>query len=229
MAVRTAFALGLHRVRDTSTIFDKDQIIVRQNLWRSLFVLDRFLAASLGRPTAISEEDCAEDSLIPPEAMMKGLEGKVADGIGTTSLDAAVNTCQSIGHILKKIYSKRKVTTGLAQSIAGDCEPWMIRLHTEFDAKRLFYGAVCPGEAVAILHVHLLGCHSIILLTRPFFLYLLIRSRGNTQGGGEARDRSQSRLERFGEACIAAAIRTISLVNAAFESDVVPQRNPFIL
>lgn len=41
MAVRSAFALGLHR-EETLVIFNTEEQTLRRNLWRSLFVLDRF-------------------------------------------------------------------------------------------------------------------------------------------------------------------------------------------
>ncbi len=66
MAVRSAFALGLHR-EETMCIFGGAEQSVRRNLWRTLFVLDRFLATSLGRPTAIRESDCSGTTLLTGE------------------------------------------------------------------------------------------------------------------------------------------------------------------
>jgi hypothetical protein len=54
MAARSAQALGLHR-EETMIIFGAEEQKARKNLWRSLFVIDRLLSCSLGRPTAISE------------------------------------------------------------------------------------------------------------------------------------------------------------------------------
>lgn len=76
MAVRSAFALGLHR-DETMRIFSNNEQAVRRNLWRSLFVLDRFLAASLGRPTAIRESDCSGPTLQTGEKTLS-FEGKTA-------------------------------------------------------------------------------------------------------------------------------------------------------
>lgn len=41
MAVRSAFALGLHR-EEPMVIFSAEEQTLRRNLWRSLFILDRF-------------------------------------------------------------------------------------------------------------------------------------------------------------------------------------------
>ena len=226
MAVRTAFALGLHRCGDTCPIFDSKQVVIRQNLWRSLFVLDRFLAASLGRPTAISEEDCSGDSLEAPH-VDDGLPHEPS--INAKSLDAAVRSCQSIGHVLKKIYSVRKVSTNLAQTIAGECEASLKDIHKDLNAQRLFDGSLDAADGMAILHVQLLGCHSIILLTRPFFLYLLSRTQKEKDNSTRPPNKSKSRLERFSETCVAASIQTISLVYAAYKWNYVSRRNPFIL
>lgn len=227
--MRSGFALGLHRIGDTTLIFDSDQVIVRRKLWRSLFVLDRFLATSLGRPTAIQEEDCSADALDSPKPLTQDGMQPPHDNLSSRGLDAAVKTCQSIGHILKKVYSKRRISTKLAQEIAGECEMWNRRIHPDLSASNLFNGTITAAQGMAILHVQLLACHSIILLTRPFFLYLLIRAQKDKHGSSKPPRRYPSRLERFSEACVAASTQTIALVQTAFQSAYLPQRNPFVL
>ncbi|KAI9166702.1 Filamentous growth regulator [Paramyrothecium foliicola] len=229
MAVRTAFALGLHRVLDVPLVFHDNEVVLRRNIWRSLFVLDRFLSASLGRPTAISEEDCSEGSLDAPSPMSGSGYDAMQDGVASKGLDATVKACQTIGQILKKIYSKRRISTRIAQEIANDCSQRTRVYRPELDTKMLFEEGTTPVQGLAILHVHLFSCHATILLFRPFFLYLLIKTlKGNSQSSRWLR-RPNSKLEKFAEACVAASIRTIVLVRAAYRADYLPQRNPFIL
>lgn len=113
MATRSAYALGLHR-EETMVIFSQEEQAARKNLWRSLFVVDRLLSCSLGRPTAISEDDCSGDALRPTEqsaeqpfnsAIQAGLDHTAT---GPCALEAAVRSCSVIGkvapgncHILK--------------------------------------------------------------------------------------------------------------------------------
>ncbi|KAF5639846.1 transcriptional regulatory [Fusarium sp. NRRL 52700] len=68
-AVRAAYALGIHRGHESEISqfpANEDLRVLRRNVWRSLFVLDRFLAATLGRPFAISDNEYSESSLRPP-------------------------------------------------------------------------------------------------------------------------------------------------------------------
>lgn len=215
---------------DATVIFSEQQVALRRNLWRSLFVLDRFLAASLGRPLAINEDDCSEDSLETPKSSAQPTKPSLGVNLSTTGLDAAVKTCQSIGHILRRIYSKRKFSTKQAQEIAGECESWTRRIHPDLDLRRLFNGTITAAQGMTILHVQLLACHSIILLTRPFFLYLLIKSKTEPKNVERFPPRrTPSRLERFSEECVESSVRTVALIQTAYQSNYLPQRNPFVL
>jgi hypothetical protein len=102
MATRSAYALGLHR-EETMVIFSQEEQSARKNLWRSLFVIDRLLSCSLGRPTAISEDDCSGDTLHPSEQsaeqpLNSGMQsGPDHDATGPCALEAAVRSCSVIG------------------------------------------------------------------------------------------------------------------------------------
>ena len=107
MAIRSAFALGLHR-QDCGLDFTSIEIKTRRNLWRSLFVLDRFLAASLGRPVAIPGEDAPDQTLAVPEERVR-LEfsfEEEQERISTVALSAAVRTSHAIDTTLRTTYSR---------------------------------------------------------------------------------------------------------------------------
>lgn len=227
MAVRSAFALGLHRQEETAVIFSPEEQEVRQNLWRSLYVMDRFVSASLGRPIAISEDDCSGDALNPPETPSHPMPG-VSGHINILGLEAAVRSCQAIGIILRKIYQKRKISTKLAQEIADQCKIWPKALSPTLHWCQA--SPSNPSQGIAILHVNLFYCHSIILLTRPFFLYLLNGEVQRTRvGAGPRPPRAPSRIEKFSEASVYASTHTIGLVQNAFEGRYLQRRNPFVI
>jgi hypothetical protein len=210
-------------------IFKPEELTIRRNLWRSLFILDRFLAASLGRPTAISEDDCSDDALATPDRSGGHDVGHASNSsLSSGGLNAAVRSCQVIGKILKKVYSKRKISTKVAQEIADECKTWMSSLHPDLHYRHAT-GQIAPIHGVAILHVNLLYYHSVILLTRPFFLYLFTKVQEERMGGGHLSPRFSSRMERFCEACVRASTQTVILVQFAFDSHYLPQRNPFVL
>src|SRR6266699_862778 len=201
MAVRSAFALGLHR-EETMVMFRDSKLALRCNLWRSLFVLDRFLAASLGRPTAISEDDCSEDALKAPVAPGIEFVDASTNLAHTQGVDAAVRGCRVVGVILKKVYAQRRVLTKIAQDIVKQCTAWHRKLHATLDWRQPLSAPVTPGHGIAILHANLLYCHSVILLTRPFFLHVVQSGRVHN---GRPAPRLSSRMEKFSEVCVSAS------------------------
>ncbi|KAF2139566.1 uncharacterized protein K452DRAFT_62387 [Aplosporella prunicola CBS 121167] len=237
MAVRSAYALGLHR-EETLIIFNPAEQTARRNLWRSLFVMDRFLSFSLGRPVAISEDDCSGDTLRPAQPDEHDAFGfdsafqTTANRSQTNAgaLEAAVRSCSVIGRILKEVYQQRKISTRMAQEIADICKLWPKALAPQLHWRQA--AAACPDQGIAILHVNLFYCHSIILLTRPFFLYIMNAETQKefAQNGASFQPRHKySRMEKFSEACVIASTHSIVLVQNAFEAGYLPRRNPAVI
>ncbi len=226
MAVRSAYALGLHR-DETYVIFNSEEQQARLSLWRSLYILDRFLSMSLGRPTAISEDDCSGD-ILNVETKSAFPSPLSLNQINALGVEASVRSCHVIGKILKLVYQKRRISTKLAQEIADECKIWPQKL-----SPMLHWGQASsahPSQGIAILHVNLLYCHSIILLTRPFFLYLLNSEiQKDRSSNGKRPHRLGTRMERFSEACVTASTHTVSLVQNAYEGQYLQRRNPFVM
>lgn len=229
MAVRSAFALGLHR-KEALPAVPVPQREIRKNLWKTLVILDRFLSASLGRPTAINEDDCSESLLDPSEASPGAGDGGTSDMVvHAEGLNAVVRSSQAIGTILKRVYSTRKVTTALAQEIVDKTRGWSAKLHPDLHWKRA-YSPLTAGHGIALLHANLFQCHTTILLTRPFFLFMIhktqaARMSGEPPSGGRVR----SKLEKYSSACVEVSNNSILLVQRAFQDSYLSQRNPFVL
>ena len=224
MAVRTAYTLGLHR-EETLAIFPTEQQSARRNLWRSLFVLDRFLSASLGRPMAIADEECSEEALNPSSSLYSAAKLD-AHQYCTAGLEAVVRSCHVVGIILKKVYLQRKISTRLAQELADQCKSWPENLSPSLHWRQA--SRQNRRQAIAILHSNQVYCHSIILLTRPFFLYLLSAEIQQTHlGAGQWPQRSRGRMERFSDACLTASTHTIALIQNAYQGQYLPRLNPF--
>ncbi|KAH7418129.1 fungal-specific transcription factor domain-containing protein [Cadophora sp. MPI-SDFR-AT-0126] len=230
MAVRSAFAVGLHR-KEAMDFFGEAEKSVRRNLWRTLFVLDRFLSTSLGRPTAIRESDCSGDTLMTgerapfPQAPFPTAANASFTSPNAVGLEASVRSCHVIGVILEKVYSQRRISTKLAQEIADHCKGWPKALDPSLNPTQAY--SASPSQGIAILHVNLLHCHSLILLTRPFFLFLMKKIYTNPE---DATQRIHvSRMEKFAIACVVASNQSIALVQSARDSGYLSQRNPFVL
>ncbi|KAI4665910.1 uncharacterized protein J4E78_003375 [Alternaria triticimaculans] len=234
MAVRSALALGLHR-EETMVIFSPEEQTQRKDLWRSIFVMDRLLSCSLGRPTAISEDDCSGDTLRPPDSSVRNQSWSFSaktvydfNETGPPALEATVRSCRVIGVILRRVYQQRKISTRLAQEISDICKTWP-RLLTPILQWRQAATA-SPSQGVAILHVNLFYCHSVILLTRPFLLYILNKeTQRHVEQPGSRGPRPFHRMERFSEACVIASVHTILLIQNAYEAGYLSRRNPAVI
>lgn len=224
MAVRTAYTLGLHR-EETLVILPAKQQIARRNVWRSLFVLDRFLSASLGRPMAIPDEECSEEALNPSSSLYSAPQ-LASHQYCTAGLEAAVRSAHVVGIILKKVYLQRKISTKLAQELADKCKSWPENLSPSLHWRQA--SRHNRRQAIAILHSNQVYCHSIILLTRPFFLYLLSAEIQQTYlGAGQLPQQARGRMERFSDACLTASTHTVALVQNAYQDQYLSRLNPF--
>lgn len=224
MAVRTAYTLGLHR-EETLVVFPIDQQTARRNLWRSLFVLDRFLSASLGRPMAIADEECSGEILNPPSIAYHAPQLD-SHQYCTAGMEAVVRSCHVVGIILKKVYLQRKISTKLAEELANQCKTWPENLPPALHWRQATRQN--RRQAIAILHSNQVYCHSIILLTRPFFLYLLSAEIQQTRlDVGHGPQRSRGRMEKFSDACLIASTHTVALVQNAYEGHYLPKVDPF--
>ena len=225
MAVRSAYAFGLHR-EETLVIFPPEEQLTRRKIWRSLFILDRFLAVSLGRPVAISEEECSCEILRPTSHAL--LDSPVLDPHQkcAAGLEATVRSCHVMGTILRTVYQQRKISTELAQGLADQCKEWPEHLSPALHWRQASSENV--RQAVAVLHCNITYCHSIILLTRPFFLYLLSGEIQRTRLNADSFPiRPRGKMQRFSDACMVASEHTVALVQNAYQGGYLPRLNPF--
>ncbi|KAM5364716.1 hypothetical protein ACJZ2D_011367 [Fusarium nematophilum] len=221
MGVRSAYGLGLHRGHETDVIFSSDRQVLRRNVWRSLFVLDRFLATSLGRPLAISEQDCAEGAFSVPSRPSSASSSPSDPGsMDFGQLDAAVQACQVVGRILNDVYSKRSISTDAARPIADECKRWTPPFHFSHNVEFIGNDA---ADAIATLHARIFAYHAMVLLCRPFFLHLFVKK------GKNELEQMHPGTKFFSELCVYESLRTIKLVQAAFGSGHLPRVNPFVL
>lgn len=191
-----------------------------------MFIFDRFLSASLGRPTAINEEDCSQELLYQADTSPRPDGDEVTENlVHAEGLKAVVRSSQSVGIILKKVYSKRKISTALAQEITLRSRHLHGKLHPELHWKRADH-PYTPGRGIAILHVNLFQIHTTILLTRPFFLFMISKTSGV---GDSTTPNNKTKLSKYAQACVQSSYNTIFLVNRAYKDGYLSQRNPFVL
>ncbi|VUC20311.1 unnamed protein product [Clonostachys rosea] len=228
-AVSFAIALGLHRIDDYIGIFQNQEIALahRRNLWRSLFVLDKLISEFLGRPSAISEENCSPSALIPPEVQ----EGhNTNETTHMESFNATVKSCQGMGMILRGIYGQsRRVSIQVGKELFDKCLHRVKAFSPGLSASRIFKEMLRPDEGIAVLYINLIELHCQLLLTRPYFLFLLFHTQKEASKTHETTVHAKSDLSMLSESCLAVAKRTLHLMHAAYMSSWLPRRNTFIL
>ncbi|CAH0049149.1 unnamed protein product [Clonostachys solani] len=227
-AVSFAIALGLHRIDDYIGIFQNQEIALahRRNLWKSLFVLDKLISEFLGRPSAISEENCSPSALIQPKVQD---EHNANETTHMESFNATVKSCQGMGMILREIYGRsRRVPIQVGKELFDECLHRVKAFSPRLSASRVFKEMLLPDEGIAVLYTNLVELHCQLLLTRPYFLFLLFQTQREASKTPETTVRASSDLGMLSESCLAVAKRTLHLMHAAYMSSWLPRRNTFI-
>lgn len=223
-----AISLGLHReesieLRDID--IQRGVGRARRNLWRSLFIVDRFLLSCLGRPVAISDDDSSEHALDPWQPSLPRGNVPVQDGVEDTCREAAsasVRASVFMGATNTRMYSKRKFSTSIASEIKEGLPRWVHELPPSLHWSQLLKGPIGVIQGMAILHVNLLGCHSVMLLTRPFFLFVMRETLARAP-------RSRQDMDPLAQACVEASQHTIVLAKAALDGGMISRCNPFVM
>jgi hypothetical protein len=252
MAIRLAYALGIHK-EETLSIFDPTEQDIRyelllpsekrrneltllsRKLWQSLYIMDCFLSSSLGRPNAIS---CAcVSELCPPTSLTQPND----DNHQLNGLLASINVSKITGEILSRVYQKRKAVRSISYALSLQFSDWMKALPMKLHWRQISLDPRDPVLTLKRLHINLIYFHGILLLTRPFLLYqisLQLKRDSNqpTELAPELQEQSghswsgePEQVFCFHGACVRSAIHTINAVHAAFTSEALPRRDPFVM
>lgn len=219
IAVRAAYALGLHRI-DISSLFEPRERTARERVWRSLRVLDLYMSGSLGRPPSTSEVDGGSVSW---NRSTRDYEDIQMSGRNTS---ATLRICFIFERILNEVYCRREVSVQLVESISRQYRDWTMSLPTGLQADSLDQkpGSTSPTLRQSIGIAHLKGIYywSIILLTRPFLIYKVsskIKNRDEDVDGA-----GSNVTMTLSEACIDAALRSIEIATDLVHTPGIPRR-----
>jgi len=207
----------------------------RRNLWQSLYVMDCFLATSLGRPNHVSCETASELCSTPSQSSSRSTSSAGND------LSFAVNASKIVGKILSRVYHKRKASRSIAYQLSLCFSDWSQKLPPDLHWRVSSFQSQDPTLTLKRVHINLICFHGIIILTRPFFLHQISRQVAELEGDSIAQKNdhmaNSSRMEkehpeqtfRFDSACVRAALHSVTAVNNAFTTDALPRRNPFVM
>ncbi|RMZ90826.1 hypothetical protein DV736_g1921, partial [Chaetothyriales sp. CBS 134916] len=223
IAVRAAYALGLHR-SDISSLFETKERRTRERVWKSLRTLDLYMSASLGRPPATSEIDGGSVSWDGKE---RSYEGVKVNGLDSSAM---LRMCFIFERILNEVYCRREIRVQLVESISRQYRDWTLQLPVGLRTDGL---DLKEGEeqtlAQTIGVAHLKGAYywSIILLTRPFLIFKVsgkIKARKEDEQQENDGNTTRNVTTTLSEACIDAALRSVEIATDLIHAPGVPKR-----
>ena len=225
IAVRAAYALGLHR-SDISALFYAREREARDRVWKTLRVLDVCLSASLGRPLATSELDVGHVSW---SQNSRDYDGTKIRGL---SFSAMLRICFIFERILNEVYCRREVTAQLVESISHQYRDWTFELPGTLKTDGLAENDDSPNatmqQTVGISHLKGAYYWSIILLTRPFLVFM-VSSHLKRTGQQSGEDPSlRSPVITFADACVDSAIRSMEIASDLVRIPGIPKRLPLM-
>jgi len=220
IAVRAAYALGLHR-SDISNLFEEKEKNTRERVWKSLRVLDLYMSGSLGRPPATSEVDGGSISWNRASRDYEDIQ------IGGLNSSAMLRISFIFERIMNEVYCRREVSVQLVESISRQYRDWTLQLPMGLQIDGL---GQKPGAAGSTLPqtigvAHLKGAYywSIILLTRPFLIFKVSSKIKGRHEDDESTGGSSVTMT-LSEACIDAALRSIEIATDLVHTPGVPRR-----
>lgn len=179
-AIRNAQALGLHRKTVNESFHGLDYVTHRRKLWKTLYTCDRISSVLLGRPLSINDYDWDDT----PE--------------GSTCQDENTKIAKILGNIVQNFYQNGTVNILRAEKIAIELKKWSINLPSEIQIDKIL-------DNYSILLVHILQLYGIMLLGRPFFMYLLFKRNQDIK--------QEKVLKNFCGATTKAAVLTIQVIH----------------
>lgn len=212
--------MGFHRSWEPGIVHNKQETTLRQRIWSSLFVLDRFLAASLGRPLAIQNKEHPVSHMDDPTT-----ETQVGSTSGTGSPGSIVTAGYRLGVILDDMrFASPTVSTG----VDLDDRYSDRRTSITIDASDVRSSWSSTAQALARLQWRLLNDHATILEHRDAFLTVFLRDSRKlfTEGPTNMGSRSDA---SFATPCISAAMSSISMARHALSAGILPSRTPFMV
>lgn len=201
-SIQIAYSLGLHH--DKISI-SHNPVMRQQNrrIWWTLFMLDQEIAFRCGSPCLINERVLNVETPLPSEVVMN-------PGVNTPLdwLSVSASLCRLKRNIIHTIYPERTSTSKPISFSKVSCfisslQQWQVTIPSH-----LSWGvpvAATQRRSISILHLNYWG--TMILLTRPFLLYLVLRS-------GNLSQPKRKWFERLAEMCTDAARNSITIFKA---------------
>ena len=202
-ATRCAQAISLHRC-ETHRNYVGEGEDERARLWKTIFILDRFVSSALGCPKLIHEKDCS-----------------TAIDQNDRNLDSLFSIHQIIGQTLDKLYRSSDLSSTAVDTILNRLGDWYSGLPAQLHEERAFDAG---AEHMRILQVQLSYQYAVSLATRPF----LVQEVKTSLSEGIAATVPQKPAPPYSQSCFSSAIHILDLIKRSKQISPLTRRNAFI-
>ncbi|KAF9894263.1 hypothetical protein FE257_007765 [Aspergillus nanangensis] len=217
IALRAAYAVGIHR-KEANALFCTRERRARERVWKSLRMMDLFLSASLGRPPATSDFDCdPREDTFPAEDQQRL---QPDEQLSLT----VVWLCRIFERILNEVYMRQVVSISVAEAVSNQHRAWVRNVPAFLQMQTEQLGTKTLEHTLAAAHIFGSYYWSIILLTRPFFVFRVAQYVKNKNESSES-----SRIALFSDACVYSAIRGLNIIDDLSQYKSLPRRLPFLM
>ncbi|KAL6451558.1 LOW QUALITY PROTEIN: FGR27 Filamentous growth regulator 27 [Candida maltosa Xu316] len=184
MAIRNAQALGLHRRFINESFKDRTYIIHRRRLFKTLYILDRITSVLLGRPLIIDDYDW--DDFDSEDVFDLDDDGKPIRTSRYECMIQSCKICKLTGKVVRNFYLDGIINPYKAEKLAIELKLWSLNLPEDLQIDKVFITNSVFTDANAIeftdqkmplLIMHLSQLYAIVLLCRPFFMYLVFKKK----------------------------------------------------
>jgi hypothetical protein len=180
-----------------------------------LYTHDRFHSAALGRPYAIQDGDWDDD--------------EADNETENARLQIQMTRIARIqGDICQQVYRPRTISSEAASTLARRLQQWTDELPPEFSVESLIRDSSrALIERHALQRLHMAHLNSVILLTRPFFFYVVTAAVSNH--AASTKTTRNGTVARLANACLLSATRLVDMVHTLIIANARPARPPFLI
>jgi hypothetical protein len=142
-----------------------------------------------------------------------------------------VRICCILGDICRQVYRPRTISSESASALARRLQQWSDDLPPEITVHSLLRNKAVPSyDRHALQRLHLAHLNAVILLTRPFFFYIVATAvTKNVPSAFPAKAQARGTVARLARACVISASRSVDIVQNLFVDNARPLRPPFLI
>lgn len=222
-----AMAIGLNRGTrmEAPTTSGKIETECRRRVFWCAYTLDKYLAASLGRPRTFREEDidqqlpsCVDD----PYLCSIGLPTQLDQGQPVmVAAVAHIKLARILDQILGDLYPIKPITMSSRLDLTMKCSQrlrqWRKELADLLDTSKITTALLLPIYQRQRNVLNAAYWHAILLTYRP----LLLRKLGNNRSGSGLPRENIPGVEEGIEECLQAALNICGLVNQLIDAEMM--------